>query len=168
PGAVVQRFEARQHAVDAEGVAIYLRALVTTDRLSSFLPSSNNARPTSLPLLLEDLKQRATSEEGQLGLPPGTTEQTPLHVVMVEREVKPLSRGLRVLQELLSALLACFFGLLLWAAATTALRRYASGVTSMGGGGMAGGPAAGMGAGGAGVYSPKEYNKETMPEKVSG
>ncbi|CAI5955360.1 unnamed protein product [Closterium sp. NIES-64] len=127
PGAVVQRFEARQHAVDAEGVAIYLRALVTTDRLSSFLPSSNNARPTSLPLLvcppplarmllLEDLKQRATSEEGQLGLPPGTTEQTPLHVVMVEREVKPLSRGLRVLQELLSALLACFFGLLLWSA----------------------------------------------------
>ncbi|CAI5514010.1 unnamed protein product, partial [Closterium sp. Naga37s-1] len=165
PGAVVQRFESRQHAVDAEGVAIYLRALVATDRLSSFLPSSDNARPASLPLLLEDLKQRATSEEGQLGLPPGTTAHTPLHVVMVEREVKPLSRGLRVLQELLSALLACFFGLLLWAAATTALRRYASGVAGMGGGGMAGGPAAGMGGAGAGVYSPKEYNKENMPEK---
>ncbi|CAI5479856.1 unnamed protein product [Closterium sp. Yama58-4] len=165
PGAVVQRFEARQHAVDAEGVAVYLRALVATDRLSSFLPSNHNARPSSLPLLLEDLKQRATSDEGQLGLPPGTTEQTPLHVVMVEREAKPLSRGLRWLQELLSALLACFFGLLIWAAATTALRRYASGVAGMGGAGVAGGPAAGMGAGGAGVYSPKEYNKENMPEK---
>ncbi|CAI7902407.1 unnamed protein product, partial [Closterium sp. NIES-54] len=51
PGAVVQRFEARQHAVDVEGVALYLRALVATDRLSSFLPSNHNGR-SSLPLLV--------------------------------------------------------------------------------------------------------------------
>ncbi|CAI7792414.1 unnamed protein product, partial [Closterium sp. NIES-54] len=185
PGAVVQRFEARQHAVDVEGVALYLRALVATDRLSSFLPSNHNGR-SSLPLLLEDLKQRATSDEGQLGLPPGTTEQTPLHVVMVGVRggggrwsamalfcVCVCGNDMCDMSCIPSAhpfctvlCFCCLYATLFpLAAATTALRRYASGVAGMGGGGMAGGPASGMGAGGAGVYSPKEYNKENMPEK---
>lgn len=48
--------------------------------------------------------------------------------------------------------------------AATALRRYVAGVTSSAMGG-AGGGGAGVGAA-AGVYAPKEYSKETMPEKV--
>ncbi|KAF5442236.1 hypothetical protein F2P56_034920 [Juglans regia] len=83
PESVINRFEGRDHAVDSRGVAEYLRALVVTNAISDYLPDEETGKPSSLPTLLQELKQRASGNMDEAFLNPGISEKQPLHVVMV-------------------------------------------------------------------------------------
>ncbi|THU72063.1 hypothetical protein C4D60_Mb04t08140 [Musa balbisiana] len=145
PEAVIRRFEQRNHAIDSKGVAEYLRALVVTNALAEYLPDESSGKPSSLPTLLQELKQRASGNEDEPFLNPGISEKQPLHVVMVDP--KASNRSSRFAQELLSTIL--------FTIAVAALQKY---VGSLGGIGTSG-------VGSSATYAPKELNKEIMPEK---
>ncbi|GAB2293969.1 hypothetical protein Dimus_028183 [Dionaea muscipula] len=87
PDAVIERFEDRQYAVDSRGVVEYLRALVATDTISEYLPDEKSGKPSGLPTLLLELKQRASGNMDDSLLTPGISERQPLHVVMVRWNV---------------------------------------------------------------------------------
>ncbi|KAM1236499.1 hypothetical protein ACFX2F_037600 [Malus domestica] len=151
PQSVIKRFEQRDHSVDSKGVAEYLRALVVTDAISDYLPDDESGKPSSLPLLLQELKQRASGNMDDPFLSPGINEKQPLHVVMVEPKVSNKSR---FAQEIISTILfTVAVGLVFVGAA--ALQKY---IGSLGGIGTSG-------VGSSSSYAPKELNKEVTPEK---
>ncbi|KAK9994710.1 hypothetical protein SO802_024413 [Lithocarpus litseifolius] len=152
PESVLKRFEQRDHAVDSRGVAEYLRALVVTNAITEYLPNEETGKPSSLPTLLQELKQRASGNLDDPFLNPGISEKQPLHVVMVEPKVSNKSR---FTQELISTILFTIALGLVWILGAAALQKY---VGSLGGIGTSG-------VGSSSSYAPKELNKEVMPEK---
>ncbi|CAN6712333.1 unnamed protein product [Malus baccata var. baccata] len=152
PQSVIKRFEQRDHSVDSKGVAEYLRALVVTDAISDYLPDDESGKPSSLPLLLQELKQRASGNMDDPFLSPGINEKQPLHVVMVEPKVSNKSR---FAQEIISTILFTVAVGLVWFVGAAALQKY---IGSLGGIGTSG-------VGSSSSYAPKELNKEVTPEK---
>ncbi|WRX19080.1 Peptidase M41 - like 3 [Theobroma cacao] len=106
PESVIKRFEQRDHAVDSKGVAEYLRALVVTNAIAEYLPDEQTGKPSSLPTLLQELKQRASGNMDEPFLSPGISEKQPLHVVMVDPKVSNKSRlmGAAALQKYIGSL----------------------------------------------------------------
>lgn len=153
PESVIKRFEERDHAVDSRGVAEYLRALVITNAISEYLPDEQSGKPSSLPTLLEELKQRASGNIDESFLNPGISEKQPLHVVMVDPKVS--NRSSRFAQELISTILFTVAVGLVWLMGAAALQKY---IGSLGGIGASG-------VGSSSSYAPKELNKEVVPEK---
>ncbi|KAF9667396.1 hypothetical protein SADUNF_Sadunf15G0018700 [Salix dunnii] len=152
PESVMKRFEQRDHAVDSKGVAEYLRALVVTNSIADYLPDEQSGKPSSLPALLQELKQRASGDTDKQFMNPGVSEKQPLHVVMVDPKVSNKSR---FAQELISTILFTVAVGLVWVMGAAALQKY---VGSLGGIGASG-------VGSSASYAPKELNKEVMPEK---
>lgn len=152
PESVIRRFEQRDHAVDSRGVVEYLRALVVTNAIAEYLPDSENGRPSTLPSLLQELKQRASGNVDEPFVNPGISDKQPLHVVMVDPKVPNKSR---IVQELISTILFTVAVGLVWFMGATALQKY---IGSLGGIGTSG-------VGSSSSYAPKELNKEVTPEK---
>ncbi|KAH1037940.1 hypothetical protein J1N35_039683 [Gossypium stocksii] len=152
PESVIKRFEERDHAVDSRGVAEYLRALVVTNAIAEYLPDEQSGKPSNLPTLLQELKQRASGNIDESFLNPGISEKQPLHVVMVDPKVSNKSR---FTQELISTILFTVAVGLVWIMGAAALQKY---VGSLGGIGTSG-------VGSSSSYAPKDLNKEVMPEK---
>ncbi|GLU24383.1 hypothetical protein SLE2022_403230 [Rubroshorea leprosula] len=152
PESVIKRFEQRDHAVDSRGVAEYLKALVVTNAIAEYLPDEQTGKPSSLPTLLQELKQRASGNMDEPFLSPGISEKQPLHVVMVDHKVSTKSR---FAQELISTILFTVAVVLVWLMGAAALQKY---VGSLGGIGTSG-------VGSSSSYAPKELNKEVTPEK---
>ncbi|KAL8534529.1 hypothetical protein ACS0TY_010515 [Phlomoides rotata] len=153
PESVIQRFEQRAHAVDSRGVAEYLRALVATNAISEYLPDEQSGKPSSLPSLLQELKQRASGNDDEPFLNPGVSEKQPLHVVMVDPKIS--NRSSRFAQEVISTILFTVAVGLVWVMGAAALQKY---IGSFGGIGA-------PGVGTSSSYTTKEMNKEIMPEK---
>ncbi|KAG6426561.1 hypothetical protein SASPL_110786 [Salvia splendens] len=154
PESVIQRFEQRVHAVDSKGVVEYLRALVSTDAISEYLPDEQSGKPSSLPSLLQELKQRASENDEEPFANPGVSEKQPLHVVMVDPKLS--SRSSRFAQEVISTIVFTVAVGLVWIMGAAALQKYIGGL------GGIGSPGVGTGS----SYAPKELNnKEIMPEK---
>ncbi|KAH6815459.1 FTSH protease 11 [Perilla frutescens var. frutescens] len=153
PESVIHRFEQRDHAVDSRGVAEYLRALVATNALAEYLPDEQSGKPSSLPSLLQELKQRASGNVDEPFVNPGVSEKQPLHVVMVDP--KMASRSSRFAQEVISTIVFTVAVGLVWIMGAAALQKY---IGSLGGIGT-------PGVGSSSSYAPKELNKEVMPEK---
>ncbi|KAG5229616.1 ATP-dependent metalloprotease [Salix suchowensis] len=152
PESVIKRFEQRDHAVDSKGVAEYLRALVTTNSIADYLHDEQSGKLSSLPALLQELKQRASGDTDKRFMNPGVSEKQPLHVVMVDPKVSNKSR---FAQELISTILFTVAVGLVWVMGAAALQKY---VGSLGGIGASG-------VGSSSSYAPKDLNKEVMPEK---
>lgn len=152
PESVIRRFEQRELAVDSRGVAEYLRALVATNAISEYLPDEQSGKPSSLPTLLQELKLRASGNMDVSLLSPGISERQPLHVVMVDPKVANRSR---FAQEFISTILFTVAIGLLWLMGAAALQKY---IGSLGGIGASG-------VGSSSSYSPKDLNKEVVPEK---
>lgn len=53
PESVIKRFEQRDHAVNSQAVAEYLKALVVTNAISEYLPDEQSGKPSSLPALVQ-------------------------------------------------------------------------------------------------------------------
>ncbi|XP_052194238.1 ATP-dependent zinc metalloprotease FTSH 11, chloroplastic/mitochondrial [Diospyros lotus] len=153
PEAVIRRFEQRDHVVDSRGVAEYIRALVATNAIADYLPDEQSGKPSSLPTLLQELKQRASGDMDESFLSPGISEKQPLHVVMVDPKVS--NKSSRFAQELISTILFTVAVGLVWVIGAAALQKY---IGSLGGIGASG-------VGSSSSYAPKELNKEIMPEK---
>ncbi|KAK1320753.1 hypothetical protein QJS10_CPA03g00191 [Acorus calamus] len=153
PESVLTRFEQRDHTVDSRGVAEYIRALVITNAIAEYLPDEQAGKPSSLPLLLQELKQRASGNADEPFLNPGISDKQPLHVVMVDP--KASNRSTRFAQELISTILFTVVVGLMWVLGANALNKY---VGSLGGIGTSG-------VGSSASYAPKELNKEIIPEK---
>lgn len=154
PEAVIKRFEQRAHAADAQVVVEYLRALVVTNAITEYLPDERSGKRSSLPALLQELRQRATGNMDEPFATPGMTDKHPLHVVMVDP--KGASKSMRFMQELISTCLFMIFFSVMWVMFAAFLRKY---VSSMGGMGTSSGISTST------AYAPKEYSKETLPEK---
>uniref|UniRef100_A0A2P2JQY4 Uncharacterized protein MANES_14G018100 n=1 Tax=Rhizophora mucronata TaxID=61149 RepID=A0A2P2JQY4_RHIMU len=152
PESVIRRFEQREHTVDSRGVAEYLRALVVTNAMAEYLPDEQSGKPSSLPSLLQELKQRLSENADEPFLNPGISEKQPLHVVMVDHKASNKSR---FAQELISTILFTVAVGFMWLFGAAALQKY---IGSLGGIGTSG-------VGSSSSYSPKELNKEIMPEK---
>ncbi|KAJ3704117.1 hypothetical protein LUZ61_007822 [Rhynchospora tenuis] len=153
PEDVISRFEERNHAVDSRGVAEYLRALVITNAIAEYLPDEKTGKPSSLPTLLQELKQRVAGNEDVTFFNPGISEKQPLHVVMVDP--KASGRSSRLSREFVTPLILFIMAVLFGWMGSSAVQRYTS---SLGGMGT---PSVGSN----GTYSHKELNKEIMPEK---
>ncbi|GAB2293970.1 ATP-dependent zinc metalloprotease FTSH 11, chloroplastic/mitochondrial [Dionaea muscipula] len=153
PEAVIERFEDRQYAVDSRGVVEYLRALVATDAISEYLPDEKSGKPSGLPTLLLELKQRASGNMDDSLLTPGISERQPLHVVMVDP--KEPSKGTLFAQEVLSTLLFTVALGFIWVLGAAALQKYIGGLTAIGKSDVASSSA----------LFPKELNKGIKPEK---
>ncbi|XP_075494572.1 ATP-dependent zinc metalloprotease FTSH 11, chloroplastic/mitochondrial-like isoform X1 [Primulina tabacum] len=153
PESVIQRFEQRAHVVDSRGVAEYIRALVATNALSEYLPDEQSGRASSLPSLLQELKQRASGNMDEIFVNPGISVKQPLHVVMVDPKMS--NRSSRFAQEVISTILFTAAVGLVWLIGAAALQKY---IGSLGGIGASG-------VGSSSSYSPKDLNKEIMPEK---
>ncbi|XP_065868431.1 ATP-dependent zinc metalloprotease FTSH 11, chloroplastic/mitochondrial [Euphorbia lathyris] len=152
PESVIKRFEQRDHAVDSKGVAEYLRALVITNAIAEYLPDEQSGKPSSLPALLQELKQRASGNIDEPFMNPGISEKQPLHVVMVDPKVTNKSR---FAQELISTILFTVAVGLVWVMGAAALQKYIGGLGGIGTSGV----------GSSSSYTPKELNKEVTPEK---
>ncbi|KAI3471203.1 hypothetical protein Pfo_027866 [Paulownia fortunei] len=153
PEAVIQRFEQRAHAVDSRGVAEYLRALVATNAIAEYLPDEQSGKPSSLPSLLQELKQHASGNMDEPFVNPGISEKQPLHVVMVDPKMS--NKSSRFAQEVISTILFTVAVGLVWIMGAAALQKY---IGSLGGMGA-------PGVGSSSSYAPKELNKEITPEK---
>lgn len=153
PESVIKRFEQRDLAVDSRGVIEYLRALVVTNAIAEYLPDEQSGKPSSLPTLLQELKQRASGNTEEVSFSPGISEKQPLHVVMVDPKVS--NKSTRLAQELFSTILFTVAVGLVWIMGATALQKY---ITSLGGIGTSG-------VGSSSSYSTKELSKEVLPEK---
>ncbi|EPS73424.1 hypothetical protein M569_01323, partial [Genlisea aurea] len=153
PEAVIQRFEQRAHVVDSKGVAEYIRALVATNTLAEYLPDEQSGKPSSLPSLLQELKQRAMENMDEPFLSPGVSEKQPLHVMMVDPKMS--NRSSRFAQEVISTIIFTVAVGLVWIMGAAALQKY---IGSLGGIGT-------PGVGSSSSYATKDINKEIMPEK---
>ncbi|KAL0321530.1 UNVERIFIED_CONTAM: ATP-dependent zinc metalloprotease FTSH 11, chloroplastic/mitochondrial [Sesamum calycinum] len=159
PESVIQRFEQRAHAIDSRGVAEYLRALVVTNAIAEYLPDEQSGKPSSLPSLLQELKQRASGNMEEPFVSPGVSEKQPLHGKREETkkvvDPKIANRSSRFAQEVISTILFTVAVGLVWLMGAAALQKY---IGSLGGIGT-------PGVGSTSSYAPKELNKEIMPEK---
>ncbi|CAN4085778.1 unnamed protein product [Withania somnifera] len=155
PESVIRRFEQRAHAVDSRGVAEYMRALVATNAISEYLPDEQSGKPSSLPSLLQELKQWASGNMDEPFLNPGISEKQPLHVVMVDPKVS--NRSSRFAQEFLSTIIFTIAIGLVWIMGAAALQKYIGGLGGIGASGV----------GSSSSYAPKELNKEITPEKFT-
>ncbi|CAA3013185.1 ATP-dependent zinc metalloprotease FTSH 11, chloroplastic mitochondrial [Olea europaea subsp. europaea] len=153
PKSVIQRFEQRAYAVDSRGVVEYLRALLATNAIAEYLPDERSGKPSSLPSLLQELKQRASGNMDEPFVSPGISEKQPLHVVMVDPKMS--NRSSRLVQEVISTILFTVAVGFVWLMGAAALQKY---IGSLGGMGT-------PGVGSSSSYAPKELNKEIMPEK---
>ncbi|CAH9069947.1 unnamed protein product [Cuscuta europaea] len=153
PELVIKRFEDRTYAVDSRGVAEYLRALVATNAIAEYLPDEGSGKPSTLPLLLQELKQRALGKLDDPILNPGVSERQPLHVVMVDPNESKKSP--RLIHELISTVVFAIAVGLLWYVTAAAAQKYIGGLGGVGASSV----------GSSSSYSPKELNKEVMPEK---
>ncbi|KVI10169.1 AAA+ ATPase domain-containing protein [Cynara cardunculus var. scolymus] len=153
PELVIRRFEQRQYAVDSKGVAEYIRALVATNAIAEYLPDEQSGKPSSLPALLQELKQRASGNLDESFLNPGISERQPLHVMMVDPKVS--NRSSRFAQELISTILFTVAIGLMWVMGAAALQKYIGGLGGIGASGV----------GSSSSYTPKDSNKEISPEK---
>ncbi|XP_024357561.1 ATP-dependent zinc metalloprotease FTSH 9, chloroplastic/mitochondrial [Physcomitrium patens] len=154
PQAVLERFEKREYAVDGKAVVEYLRALVATDAIAGYIPDESKGRSSELSRLLQSLMQRVEGNSDKLLAPPGLTEQQPLHVVMVESKAN--NKSMRFVQELISTVLFMIIFSVMWVVGAAAIRKYVNGVAGVG---------STSGISGSNLYSPKEFNKENVPEK---
>ncbi|KAG6706928.1 hypothetical protein I3842_06G007400 [Carya illinoinensis] len=152
PESVINRFEGRDHAVDSRGVAEYLRALVVTNAISDYLPDEETGKPSSLPSLLQELKQQASGNTDEAFLNPGISEKQPLHVVMVEPKVSNKSR---FVQELISTILFTVAVGLVGLMGAAAFQKYVGNLGGIGASGV----------GSSSSYAPKELNRDVIPEK---
>ncbi|KAI7734645.1 hypothetical protein M8C21_026333 [Ambrosia artemisiifolia] len=152
PESVIKRFEQREYAVDSKGVVEYLRALVTTNTISEYLPDDQSGKPSTLSALLEELKERASGNLDESFLSPGISERQPLHVMMVDQKASSRSH---FAQEVISTILFTVAVGLIWVMGAAALQRYIGGLGGMGTPGV----------GSSSSYSSKDLNKEIMPEK---
>lgn len=153
PESVIERFQRSDITVDSRGVVEYLRALVATNAIADYLPDEQTGKPSGLPTLLQELKQRASGNIEELSLTPGISEKQPLHVVMVDPKVS--NKSSRLVQELFSTILFTIAVGLIWIMGASALQKY---VNSLGGIGTSG-------VGSSSSYSTKELSKEVLPEK---
>ncbi|CAH9059096.1 unnamed protein product [Cuscuta epithymum] len=153
PELVIKRFEDRTYAVDSRGVAEYLRALVATNAIAEYLPDEGSGKPSTLPLLLQELKQRALGKLDDPILNPGVSERQPLHVVMVDPNESKKSP--RLIHELISTVIFAIAVGLLWYVTASAAQKYIGGLGGVGASSV----------GSSSSYSPKELNKEVVPEK---
>ncbi|KAL2921937.1 ATP-dependent zinc metalloprotease FTSH 11 chloroplastic/mitochondrial [Bienertia sinuspersici] len=153
PESVIKRFEQRDLAVDSRGIIEYLRAMVATNAIAEYLPDEQSGKPSSLPTLLQELKERASGNAEELSLSPGISEKQPLHVMMVEPKVS--NKSTRVALDLVSTVLFTVAVGLVWIMGAAALQKY---ITSLGGIGASG-------VGSSSSYTTKESNKEVLPEK---
>lgn len=153
PESVIERFQRSDITVDSRGVVEYLRALVATNAIADYLPDEQSGKPSGLPTLLQELKQRALGNIEELSLTPGISEKQPLHVVMVDPKVS--NKSSRLVQELFSTILFTVAVGLIWIMGASALQKY---VNSLGGIGTSG-------VGSSSSYSTKELSKEVLPEK---
>ncbi|KAG0447496.1 hypothetical protein HPP92_028299 [Vanilla planifolia] len=112
PESVIKRFEQRQFTVDSRGVAEYIRALVVTNAIAEYLPDKLAGKPSNLPMLLQELKERLAGND-DLPLPtPGISDKQPLHVVMVDP--KASRKSTRFAHELLSTVIFTVIVGLMW------------------------------------------------------
>ncbi|XP_074319796.1 ATP-dependent zinc metalloprotease FTSH 11, chloroplastic/mitochondrial [Silene latifolia] len=153
PEAVIKRFKQVDLAVDSRGVVEYLRAMVATNAIADYLPDEQSGKPSALPVLLEELKQRASGNMEELSLNPGISEKQPLHVVMVDP--KASSKSSRLAQELFSTILFTIAVGLVWIMGASALQKY---INNLGGVGTSG-------VGSSSSYNTKDLSKEVVPEK---
>ncbi|KAJ8442098.1 hypothetical protein Cgig2_007936 [Carnegiea gigantea] len=153
PESVIERFQRSDITVDSRGVVEYLRALVATNAIADYLPDEQSGKPSGLPTLLQELKQRASGNIEELSLTPGISEKQPLHVVMVDPKVS--NKSSRLVQELFSTILFTVAVGLIWIMGASALQKY---INSLGGIGTSG-------VGSSSSYSTKELSKEVLPEK---
>jgi hypothetical protein len=80
-----------------------------------------------------------------------------LVITSMQVEPKASNKSMRFVQELISTVLFMIIFGIMWVMGAAALRKYVNGIAGMGSsGGMTGNN----------VYAPKEFNKETIPEKV--
>ncbi|XP_027351183.1 ATP-dependent zinc metalloprotease FTSH 11, chloroplastic/mitochondrial-like isoform X2 [Abrus precatorius] len=154
PECVIKHFEEREGAVDSRGVVEYLRALVITNAIAEYLPNEESGKPSTLHTLLQELKQRASGNSDEPILSPGTSERQPLHVIMVEPKVSNKSH---LVQDLLSTVVFIVAMGVVWVLGIVALQKY---IGSLGGVGTSS-------VGSSTSFSPKELNKEVMPEKIA-
>ncbi|XP_041013989.1 ATP-dependent zinc metalloprotease FTSH 11, chloroplastic/mitochondrial-like [Juglans microcarpa x Juglans regia] len=152
PESVINRFEGRDHAVDSRGVAEYLRALVVTNAISDYLPDEETGKPSSLPTLLQELKQQASGNTDEAFLNPGIPVKQPLHVVMVKPKVSNKSR---FVQELISTILFTVAVGLVGLMGAAAFQKYVGNLGGIGASGV----------GSSSSYAPKELNRDVIPEK---
>lgn len=155
PESVIKRFEQRDHSVDSRGVVEYIRALVATNAIADYLPDEKSGKPSTLPALLQELKQRASGNMDEPFLNPGVSERQPLHVVMVDPKASNRSSRLGLAQELISTILFTVAIGLVWVMGAAALQKYIGGLGGIGTSGV----------GSSSSYTPKELNKEIVPEK---
>ncbi|XP_042022076.1 ATP-dependent zinc metalloprotease FTSH 9, chloroplastic/mitochondrial-like isoform X3 [Salvia splendens] len=151
----------RAHAVDSRGVAEYLRALVSTDAIAEYLPNEQSGKPSSLPFLLQELKQRASENEVEPFANPGVSDKQPLHVRRrPSKNVDPKmsSRSSRFAQEVISTIVFTVAVGLVWIMGAAALQKYIGGLGGIGTPGV----------GSSSSYAPKDLNKEIMPENYCG
>ncbi|KAL9225379.1 hypothetical protein vseg_001314 [Gypsophila vaccaria] len=153
PEAVIKRFKQRDLALDSRGIVEYLRALVATNAIAEYLPDEQSGKASALPMLLEELKQRATGNMDELSLNPGISEKQPLHVMMVDP--KASNKSSRLAQELFSTILFTIAVGLVWIMGASALQKY---ISNLGGVGTAG-------VGSSSSYNTKDLSKEVVPEK---
>lgn len=153
PESVIERFQRSDITVDSRGVVEYLRALVATNAIADYLPDEQSGKPSGLPTLLQELKQRASGNIEELSLTPGISEKKPLHVVMVDP--KASNKSSRLMQELFSTILFTVAVGLIWIMGASALQKY---INSLGGIGASG-------IGSSSSYTTKELSKEVLPEK---
>ncbi|KAF6173021.1 hypothetical protein GIB67_006397 [Kingdonia uniflora] len=153
PQSVIRRFEQRDHAVDSRGVAEYLRALVSTNTISEYLPDEKSGKSSTLPALLQELKQRASGNMDEILLSPGISEKQPLHVIMVDP--KASNRSARFAQELFSTIFFTVVISVMWVIGAAGLQKYVAGLGGIGASGV----------GSSSSLTPKDLNKEVTPDK---
>ncbi|KAK9672505.1 hypothetical protein RND81_12G104600 [Saponaria officinalis] len=153
PEAVIKRYQQRDLALDSRGIVEYLRALVATNAIAEYLPDEQSGKPSSLPMLLEELKQRSSGNMDELSLNPGISEKQPLHVMMVDP--KASNKSSRLAQEIVSTILFTIAVGLVWIMGASALQKY---INNLGGVGTAG-------VGSSSSYNTKDLSKEVVPEK---
>ncbi|MED6222512.1 ATP-dependent zinc metalloprotease FTSH 11, chloroplastic/mitochondrial [Stylosanthes scabra] len=149
---VIKRFQERDDAVDSRGVAEYLRALVLTNSLSEFLPDQDSGKPSRLPTLFEELKQRISGKDEEPVLKPGASERQPLHVVMVDPNVSNKSH---FAQELFTTIVFAVAVGVVWVMGAVALHKFLGSFGGVGSSGVSSST----------PYASKEVNKDVMPEK---
>ncbi|XP_047316301.1 ATP-dependent zinc metalloprotease FTSH 11, chloroplastic/mitochondrial-like [Impatiens glandulifera] len=148
PEAVIARFQQTDHVMDSRGVAEYIRALVKTSSINEYLPDEKLGKPSSLPDLLQDLKQRASESTSEQVLRPGISKSQPIHVALVESKPKLTHRIIGWLKFAITALFLITIG--------KAIMKAAIDISADGGmGGM--GPSFGA--------SPAKEWKNDMPRK---
>ncbi|KAJ9524515.1 hypothetical protein QJQ45_019587, partial [Haematococcus lacustris] len=163
-----------EHASNGAVVAEYMKALVATDKLSSYVSTSSNAQGLatgedhrSLAQLLKELQQQATAE--QADDTPGSSLRRPLHVVVQGGQLGSAHKGMGLLQAvwflLLAVLLLVGLGFC-WLVGRQVVRGMQEArVQAASSTGVAAVAAASTPSPAASSVEPKEYKKEEVSEK---